>query len=83
MSNEAARTILSVASDLLQKANALIQDEKKMYILNYPLERCPDSVIQKWLKQHGEELARLSATLEVQRELAKREQLHIKIEVAK
>lgn len=83
MSNEAARTILSVASDLLQRANVLIQDENQTFIFNYPLERCPDAILKKWLKDNEEELATLSAYIEVQRELAKREQLRIKIEVLK
>lgn len=83
MSNEAARTILSIASDLLQRANVLIQDKNQTFIFNYPLERCPDTILKKWLKDNEEELATLSAYIEVQRELAKREQLRIKIEVLK
>lgn len=83
MSNEAARTLLSVASDLLQKANNLIEDENKTYIFNYPLERCPDSIIKKWMKDNDDDLATLSTYLELQRELLEREKLHIKIEVVK
>ena len=83
MSNEAARTILSVASELLEKANNLIEDENKIFIFKYPLDRCPDSIIKKWMKGNEKDMSTLTTYLELQRELLEREKLGIKIEELK
>jgi hypothetical protein len=83
MSNEAAREIISTVAELLSKASAMIDDEKQSFIYHYPLERCPDDILKKWLKQNEHEYASMVASLEVERELKTRERLNIKIEVVK
>ena len=83
MSNEAARELISVAVDLLKTSSDMIKPKEKSTIYGYPLERCPNAILEKWVKDTNNKSVLMLATVEIKEELETRKKFNIKIEVVK